>query len=127
MKKCPFCKGTGSLKRPYHQDIDWGKIMKFLKKEGYSYSQMCEITGFKSKRSIMLYIESSLNLNKQKTMPKVPFLNEYTFKYTFKNHIFIIKKFKTVHVGVAWYMAACKIAKGNSRLLKVELIKTTII
>lgn len=63
INKCPICKGSGELEKPYGQTRDLvevkKKMAKVLRKNGYSYRQIQRFLGYKSPRSIQDFINTT--------------------------------------------------------------------
>ena len=53
-KNCPVCHGTGEICKPSH--FDKTEAVKVLHKAGYSFQQIADLLGYKSKRSVGLII-----------------------------------------------------------------------
>ena len=50
--KCPICKGTGKIEKPFHSYITKRIMARLLKKEGYSIRQIMKFLDYKSPQSI---------------------------------------------------------------------------
>ncbi len=51
---CPVCHGTGTISQPSH--FDKTHAVNVLFKAGYSYQQIADLLGYKSKRSVGLIL-----------------------------------------------------------------------
>lgn len=59
---CPICNGTGEYEQPHKMSIDMaevkGRIARELHGKGYSIRQIMKALGYKSPRSIQLFIQN---------------------------------------------------------------------
>lgn len=79
MNQCPICKGTGEIEFPLSRKripvkpaitkepsrsrvrVEQNTIMaKLLRKEGYSFQEIADFLGYRSKRSVQLCLERDL-------------------------------------------------------------------